>query len=39
MALKVEGVVDSGVHTEEAPGGARCFEALQLALPSPHHLM
>jgi hypothetical protein len=39
MPLKVECVVDSGVHTEEALGGARRFEALQLALPSSHHLM
>jgi hypothetical protein len=39
MPLKVECVVDSGVHTEEALRGARRFEALQLALPLSDHLV
>jgi hypothetical protein len=39
MPLKVECVVDSGMHTEEALGGARLFEALQLALSSSHYLV
>jgi hypothetical protein len=39
MALQVEGVVDGGVHAEEALGGASRFEALQLALASSHCLM
>src|ERR1700740_253180 len=39
MALKVEGVVDRGMHAEEALGRARRFEALHFALSSPHRLM
>jgi hypothetical protein len=39
MALKVEGVVDGGMHAEEALGGSGRFEPLQLALASSHHLM
>jgi hypothetical protein len=39
MALKVEGVVYGSVHAEEALGGASRFEALHLALSSPHDLM
>jgi hypothetical protein len=39
MALKVEGVVDGGMHAEEALSGSSRFEALHLALSSPHRLM
>jgi hypothetical protein len=39
MALKVEGVVDRGMHTEEALGRSSRFEALHLALSSPYRLM
>src|SRR5207244_12818548 len=39
MPLKVECVVDSGMHAEQALGGARRFEPLQLALSSSHHLV
>jgi hypothetical protein len=39
MALKIENVVDGGVHTEKTLGGASRFEALHLALSSSHHLM
>jgi hypothetical protein len=35
MALKVEGVVDRGMHTEEALGRPNRFESLHLALSSP----
>ena len=35
----VEGVVNGGVHAEEALGGASRFEALHLALSSTHDLM
>jgi hypothetical protein len=39
MALNVEGVVDGGVHAEEALGGSSRLEALHLALSPPHRLM
>src|SRR5438874_1595278 len=39
MALKVEGVVDRGMHVEEAPGRSSRFEPLHLALSSPYRLM
>ena len=39
MALKVEVVVDGGVHAEEALGGSSRLEALLLALLSSHGLM
>ena len=39
MALNVEGVVDRGMHAEEALGRSRRFEALHFALSSPHRLM
>ena len=39
MALKVEGIVDGGMHAEEALGGSRRLEALHLALSSSHRLM
>jgi hypothetical protein len=38
-ALKVEGIVDGGMHAEEALGGSRRLEALHLALSSSHRLM
>jgi len=39
MALKVEGVVDRGMHVQEALGGSSRFEPLHLALSSPYRLM
>ena len=39
MALKVEVIVDSGMHAEEALGRSSRFEPLHLALSSPHRLM
>jgi hypothetical protein len=39
MALNVEGVVDRGMHAEEALGRSSRFEALHFALSSPHRLM
>jgi hypothetical protein len=39
MALKVEGIVDGGMHAKEALGGSSRLEALHLALSSSHHLM
>jgi hypothetical protein len=39
VALKVEGVMDCGVHTQEALGGSSRLEALQLALTSSDCLM
>jgi hypothetical protein len=39
MPLKVECVVNRGMHAEEALGRARLFEALQRALWSSHHLV
>ena len=39
MALKVEGVVDGGVHAEKTLGGASRLEPLHFALSPPHRLM
>jgi hypothetical protein len=39
MALKVEGVVDRGMHAEEALGRSNRFEPLHLVLSSPYRLM
>jgi hypothetical protein len=39
MALKVEGVVDGGVHVEKTLGGASRLEPLHFALSSSHRLM
>jgi hypothetical protein len=39
MALRVEGVVDGGVHAEETQGGASRLEPLHFALSSSHCLM
>jgi len=39
MALKVEGVVDGGMHAEKALGRSSRLEALHLALSSSHGLM
>ena len=39
MALKVEGIVDGGVHAEEALGGSGGFEALHFALAPSNNLM
>jgi hypothetical protein len=39
MALKVESVVDGGVHAEKTLGGASRFEPLHLVLSSSHRLM
>ena len=39
MALKVEVVVDGGMHAKEALGGSSRFEALHLALSSSYHLV
>jgi len=39
MALKVEGVVDGGVHAEKTLGGARRLKALHFVLSSSHRLM
>jgi hypothetical protein len=39
MALKVEGVMDRGMHAEEALGRPSRFEPLHLALSSPYRLM
>ena len=39
MALKVEGVVNRGMHAEEALSGSSRFEPLHLALSSPYRLM
>ncbi len=39
MALKVEGVVNGGVHAEEALGGSSRLEALHFAFASSHRLM
>jgi hypothetical protein len=39
MALKVESVVDGGMHAEEALGRPSRFEPLHLELSSPHRLM
>jgi hypothetical protein len=34
VALQIEGVVDGGVHAEEALGGSSRLESLQFALAS-----
>jgi hypothetical protein len=39
VALQIEGIVDGGVHTEEALGGSSRLEPLQLALASSDCLM
>jgi hypothetical protein len=39
MALKVEGVVNRGVHAEKPLGGASRLEPLHFALSSSHRLM
>ena len=39
MALKVEGVVDGGVHAEKTLGGASRLEPLHFALSSSHRLV
>jgi hypothetical protein len=39
VALEVEGVVDGGMHAQEALCGSSRFEALHLALSPPHRLM
>jgi len=39
MALKVEGVVDRGMHAEKAVGGSSRFGPLHLTLSSPYRLM
>ena len=39
MALKTEGIVDCGMHAEEALGRSSRFEPLHLALSSSHRLM
>jgi len=39
MALKVEGIVDGGMHAEEALGGSGRFEALHFALAPSNNLM
>jgi hypothetical protein len=39
MALKVEGVVDGGVHAEKTLGGVSRLEPLHFALSSSHRLM
>jgi hypothetical protein len=39
MALKVEGIVDGGMHAEEALGGSGRFEALRFALLPSNDLM
>jgi hypothetical protein len=39
MALKVEGVMDRGMHAQEALGISSRFEPLHFALLPPHRLM
>jgi hypothetical protein len=39
MALNVDGVVNGGVHRDEALGGSRRLETLHLALPSADRLV
>jgi hypothetical protein len=39
MALKTKGIVDGGIHAEEARGGSSRFEPLHLALSLSHRLM
>jgi len=37
--MKVEGVVDRGMHAEKALGRPRRFEPLHFVLSSPHRLI
>jgi hypothetical protein len=37
--LKIEGIVDGGMHTQEALRGTRRLETLHLALSPSHRLM
>src|SRR6266436_300444 len=39
MALKVEGIMDGGMHAEKALGGSCRFEPLHFALSASHYLM
>ena len=39
MALKVEGIMDGGMHAEKTLGGSSRFEPLHFALSSSHRLM
>jgi hypothetical protein len=39
MALKIAGVMDHGMHAEEALSGSSRFEPRHLALSSPYRLM
>jgi len=39
MALKVEGILNGGMHAREALGGSSRFEPLHLALSSSPRLM
>ena len=39
MALEIEGIVDDGMHAEEALGRSSRFEPLHLAFSSPYRLM
>ena len=39
MALKIEGVVDRGMHAQEALGRPSRFEPLHLAFSTPYRLM
>ena len=39
MALKVEDIMDGGMHAEKALGGSSRFEPLHFALSSSHCLM
>ena len=39
MALKVEGIVDGGMHADEALGGSGRFKALHFVLAPPNSLM
>jgi hypothetical protein len=39
MALKIESVVNSGMHAQEALGRSSRLESLHLALSSPYRLM
>jgi len=39
MALKIEGIVDGGVHAQKPLGRSRRLEPLQLAFAPSHGLM
>jgi len=39
MSLKIEGIVDGGMHTQEALRGARRLESLHLALSPSERLI